>query len=214
MKAKLIAGLVVLVAAVSVVSVGRRVSAAPPAVPPGGQATLGNLLTAYDGESNAHVRYLAFAKRADAEGYGAVASLFRAAARAEAVHAGNHASVIRQMGGTPKADVKDPVVKTTAENLKAAIAGEEYERDVMYPKFLAQAKAEGLGAAVETIEYAGAAEGTHAQLYAEALRDLSQWKGPARKFYVCGECGYTVKEITFRKCPTCKSPKEKYEAVS
>jgi rubrerythrin len=177
------------------------------------QGTLDNLQAAYDGESNARVRYLAFAKKADAEGYGAVGSLFRAAAKAEGIHAANHAAVIRGMGGAPKAEVKEPVAGTTADNLKAAVAGEEYERDVMYPKFLAAAKAESNPAAAETLEYAGTAEGTHAKLFAEALRDLSGWKGPARSFYVCTVCGYTVKDVTFRKCPSCLSPKEKYEAV-
>ena len=213
MKAKIVAMVVVFFAVATALSVGRGLLASPAALPPGPQ-TLSNLLTAYDGESNAQARYLAFAKQADVEGYVAVASLFRAAAKAEGIHARNHADVIRQMGGTPKAEVKDPQVKTTAENLKAAVAGEEYERDVMYPEFLALAKAENNAAAVETLEYAGTAEGTHAKLYAEALRELSQWKAPARTFYVCGECGYTVPEITFKKCPSCKSPKEKYEAVS
>lgn len=202
------------VAAATALSGGRRQSTLQAAAPPVPRSTLSNLMAAYDGESNARARYLAFAKQADAEGYGAVASLFRAAAKAEGIHARNHAQVIRQMGGKPKADVKEPQVKSTAENLKAAIAGEEYERDVMYPEFLTLAKAEKNFGAVETLEYAGKAEATHAKLYAEALNNLSQWKGPARNFYVCTECGYTVKEITFRKCPSCKSPKEKYETVN
>lgn len=213
MNVKIVAVFVAFVAAAAALSGGGRLSAFQSAPPPL-HSTLNNLQAAYDGESNARARYLAFAKQADSEGYGAVASLFRAAAKAEDIHARNHAQVIRQMGGKAKADVKEPQVKSTAENLKAAIAGEEYERDVMYPEFLTLAKAENNFAAVETLEYAGKAEGTHAKLYAEALNNLSQWKGPARNFYVCTECGYTVKEITFKKCPSCKSPKEKYEAVN
>jgi rubrerythrin len=213
MKNRTIAAFVAFVVVAAILWAG-GLSRSKAAAPQAAQPTLSNLMAAYDGESNARVRYQAFAKQADAEGYGAVASLFRAAARAEGIHANNHAEVIRQMGGTPRAEVKPPQVKTTAENLKAAIAGEEYERDVMYPKFLALAKAENNGAAVETLEYAGQAEGTHARLYTEALNNLSQWKAPARKFYVCTVCGYTVSEITFKKCPSCKSPKEKYEAVS
>ena len=83
--------------------------------------TLDNLQTGFNGESNAHSRYLAFAEKADQEGYGEVASLFRAAAKAEEVHAANHAAVIKKMGGTAQAKIETPVVKSTKENLEAAI---------------------------------------------------------------------------------------------
>src|SRR3974390_2910976 len=86
--------------------------------------TLENMQAAYNGESNAHARYLAFAKQADSEGYGQVASLFRAAARAENIHATNHAAVIQVLGAVPQARVEDPIVKSTSENLEAAIKGE------------------------------------------------------------------------------------------
>ena len=108
-----------------------------------GATTLENLQTAFDGESNANAKYLAFAKKADDEGYTKVASLFRAAARAEEIHMGNHAQVIKKMGGTPKADVKPAEIKTTAENLKGAIEGETYERDKMYTDFIAEARSNG-----------------------------------------------------------------------
>ena len=103
-----------------------------------------------NGESNAHARYLAFAEKADEEGYTGVGSLFRAAAHSEEIHAANHAKVIKSLGAAPKADVKAPEAKTTAENLKAAIAGETYERDVMYPEFVSKAKAEGNSDAVRS----------------------------------------------------------------
>ena len=99
-------------------------------------STLDNLQTAFNGVSNANVRYLAFARKADEEGLGEVASLFRAAAKAGEIHARNHSDVIRKMGGTPALNL-DPIdVKTTRENLKAAIAGEKYERDIIYPEFV------------------------------------------------------------------------------
>src|ERR1700759_5490471 len=63
------------------------------------ETTIRNLLSAFEGESNAHVRYSAFAVHADGEGLHGAASLFRAAARAEQIHAANHAPVIRQLGG-------------------------------------------------------------------------------------------------------------------
>src|SRR3974377_2141144 len=125
-------------------------------------STLDNLQAAFNGESNARARYLAFAEKADKEGYGAVASLFRAAARAEEIHARNHATVIKNLGGTPTADVKAPAVKSPKENLDAAIQGESYERDQMYPEFLKQARAEQKSAAVETFNLAKTAEAEHA----------------------------------------------------
>ena len=87
------------------------------------EPTMSNLQTAFNGESNAHARYLAFAVKADAEGYAGVASLFRAAARAEEIHAGNHAAVIKDFGGIPVAKLEDPGVKSTRENLEAALKG-------------------------------------------------------------------------------------------
>ncbi len=176
--------------------------------------TLDNLQTAFNGESNANARYLAFAKQAEKEGYGPVASLFRAAARAEEIHAANHAAVIKKMGGTPQAKIEMPDVKSTAENLAAAIKGETYERDVMYPEFIKQAKAERNTDALQTFNYAKMAEAEHAKLYTEAKDELAKLKGAAIKYYVCTVCGYTTKKIDFEKCPACFSPKEKYTAVS
>jgi hypothetical protein len=98
-----------------------------------GDRTLQNLQTAFNGESNAHARYLAFAVKADQEGYGGVASLFRAAARAEEIHAANHLVEIKKLGGSAQAKIDSPVVKGTKENLEAAVRGETYERDISIP---------------------------------------------------------------------------------
>jgi len=177
--------------------------------------SLANLQAAYNGESNAHARYLAFAAKADEEGYGAVASLFRAAAQAEKVHAANHAKVIEKMGGTPTADVKEPEVKSTRENLQAAIAGESYERDTMYPEFLAQARREGNRDALQTFNYAKTAEAEHARLYQKALDSLDSLTGSeAATYYVCSVCGYTTTNLDFTKCPSCFEPKDNYRQVS
>lgn len=177
------------------------------------KSTLDNLMAAYDGESNAHARYLAFAKKADEEGYGAVASLFRAAARSEEIHARNHAEVIKKMGGTPKADVKTPEVKSAKENLQAAIEGETYEYKAMYPAFIKKARAEKNRDAIRTFEYARNVETGHAKLYQEALNNLDTWKGGPKDFFVCTICGNTVVKIDFKKCPVCYRPREKYVKV-
>ncbi len=207
------------VTAISVIALGLAFATAglgPARTASAGSAgSLANLQAAYNGESNAHARYLAFAAKADEEGYGAVASLFRAAAQAEQVHAANHAKVIEIMGGTAIADVKEPDVKSTRENLQAAIAGESYERDTMYPEFLAQARAEGNRDALQTFNYAKTAETEHARLYQQALDSLDSLTGSsATTYYVCSVCGYTTTTLDFSKCPSCFEPKDNYRQVS
>jgi len=177
-------------------------------------STLENLQAAYNGESNAHARYLAFATKADAEGYVQVASLFRAAARAEEIHAVNHAVVIKKMGDTPTAKIEKPTVKTTKENLAAAIQGETYERDTMYPEFLKEARAKRNIDAIQTFNYAKSAEAEHARLYADALKDLEQMRVKGVTYYVCTVCGFTTTKLDFNKCPSCFNSKDKYVVVS
>lgn len=183
--------------------------------PSASATTIDNLQTAYNGESNAHARYMAFAKQADKEGYGEVASLFRAAARAEQIHAMNHASVIGELGGVAKADVQEPVVKTTRENLEEAIKGESYERDTMYPDFLKQARTERNARAVRTLNLAKSAESEHAKLYAAALANLDKLKGSkSLTYFVCPVCGFTSRDVNFKQCPSCFTPKDEFEKIA
>ena len=177
-------------------------------------STLDDLQAAYNGESTASAKYLAFADKAKEEGYPSVASLFRAASRAEKIHADNHAAVITKMGGTPALKLGGFSVATTAENLKNAIEGETYERDTMYPNFLKNARAAHDNAAVKTFTYARTAEGEHAKLYTDALTKLDSLKGKEATFYVCTVCGYTTTNLDFEKCRGCNVPKDKYVAVS
>lgn len=178
------------------------------------ETTLENLQAAYNGESNAHACYLAFAAKADADGFAPVASLFRAAARAEEHHARNHAEVIGKLGATPVAVIAVPPVKTTRENLQAAIEGETYERDVMYPNFIAKAKQDGETAAVSTFQLALAVEAEHAQLYAEALKNLETLRGGKPvSYYVCPFCGSTTPKADFDLCPVCSTPSEEFEEI-
>ncbi|RMF22510.1 MAG: rubrerythrin [Cyanobacteria bacterium J083] len=161
--------------------------------------TLENLQKAYNGESNAHVMYLAFAKKAEEEGYQDVANLFKTVARAEEIHRDNHAKVIKAKGVTPKNNITTPQVNSTADNLDKAIGGnlskaikgESYERDSMYPEFIKQAKAENDTAALETFEYALAAETQHADLFSQAKANLDDWREATRSFYVCTLSGET-----------------------
>lgn len=179
-----------------------------------GDRTLENLQTAFNGESNAHARYLAFAAKAYQEGYGEVASLFRAAARSEEIHARNHAEEIKKLGGTPQAKIETPTVKSTKENLKVAIEGETYERLTMYPEFRKQAHEVYNMDAVRTFNFAYNAEAEHAELFAEAYDNLENMRGKSRTYYVCTVCGYTMKQAPNRSCPACYSAEEKFEQVS
>src|SRR5215469_2034988 len=171
------------------------------------EITLRNLQAAYEGESNSHARYTAFAVKADAEGLHGAASLFRAAARAEQIHADNHARVIRQLGGEPTATIHPVRAKSTLENLNEARCGERYEIDSMYPEFVREAKGHNNTAAVRTLEWALGAEKTHARLFSEAIAVLETgWLIAARTFYVCGACGYTSETPEADRCPTCNLP--------
>ena len=161
-----------------------------------------NLQNAFAGESQANRKYLAFAKKADAEGFGQIARLFRAAAEAETVHAHAHLAV---MGG----------VKGTADNLQAAIDGEGYEFKEMYPQFLAQAQAESNRGAATSFRRALAVEEIHHGLYSKALQTFQSGKDlPAQRIYVCPICGNTVLGAAPDKCPICGNPKESFLEVN
>ena len=175
-------------------------------------ATLQHLQTAYDGESNARIRYRLFAVQADLDGYRDVASLFRAAARAEQIHAENHARVIRSLGVEAQCSIQPVQVYDTATNLETAAKGEEYERDVMYPEFIAEAKASRQNAAARTFSYALEAEAEHAKLYRAALASLKVGQGEV-KYFVCPVCGYTTADIALVKCAICNNPRERFEIV-
>ena len=174
--------------------------------------TLENLQEAFNGESNAHHRYLAFATQADVEGYAGVASLFRATAKAEEFHARNHAEVIRILGGEPKAKLEKPILKTTRENLQAAMEGEIYERDTMYPPFIEEAKQHKHPEAVRTFMYALKTEAEHARLFESAMKNMEKMR-KRTTYYVCNVCGYTVATLNFLRCLVCGHSKTDYIPV-
>ena len=165
-------------------------------------ATTDNLQAAFAGESQANRKYLAFAKQAEADGYPQIGRLFRAAAEAETVHAHAH---LRVLGG----------VMSTAQNLQAAIDGEGFEFQQMYPRFLADAQDEGKRAAIVTFRNALAVEEVHHTLYNEALQSLNGGRDlPVAKVFVCGVCGYTVSGEAPDRCPICGAPREKFSDVA
>ena len=157
-----------------------------------------NLQNAFAGESQANRKYLAYAKKAEQEGFQQVARLFRAVAEAETVHAHSH---FRQMGG----------IKTTKENLEAALRGEVFEFEDMYPQMIAEAQAEGIKDAVRTFTYANEVEKVHAELYKKALANLG--KNVDAVYHVCSVCGHTVEGEPPDECPVCKSKKQAYKKI-
>jgi len=181
--------------------------------------TIANLLAAYEGESNAHSKYILFAAKADGEGWHGAASLFRAAGRAEEIHATNHARVLKQLGVEAKCQIDPAEVKSTLENLKAALAGEQYEINTMYPAFNVEAATSDLPIAKRSFTWAMEAEKTHARLYAEAIelvekRVRDSWAGSSCDFYVCAACGYTTKTPKEQeRCPVCNLAFDKFEVI-
>jgi rubrerythrin len=147
------------------------------------------LKEAFAGESQANRKYLAFAAKADSEGYAQAARLFRAAAEAETIHAHNHLRALKGIG-------------STAQNLEAAIAGETFEFKQMYPEMIEAARAEGNATAERTFKYANEVEKVHAELYEKLLGSLgsSQESYP---YYVCPTCGFTAEGNPPPVCPVC-----------
>jgi rubrerythrin len=179
-----------------------------------GKTTLDNLQAAFNGESNAKAKYEAFAAKADEEGYKSVAALFRAASASETIHARKHAAAIKKLGAEPKMEAAKPEVKSTKENLEAALAGESYEKDTMYPAFIKQAQADKNKGALMSFKGAMAAEAEHAKLYKQALAELDAWKPAGKAFMVCQVCGYTLlSDPALLKCPVCSAPKEKFTVI-
>jgi rubrerythrin len=159
-----------------------------------------NLATAFAGESQANRKYLAYAKKADQEGFPQIARVFRAAADAETIHALGH---LGNLGG----------VGTTLQNLKDAVAGETYEFTEMYPPMLAQAEQEGHKARV-MFGFATKAERVHAGLFKQALEALESGADLTQlDVYLCPFCG----DIEFgkppEKCPICGAPAAKFVKV-
>ncbi len=164
-----------------------------------GSQTENNLKEAFAGESQANRRYLAFAKKAEQEGYKQVAKLFRAAAEAQTVHAHSH---LRALGG----------VKSTKENIQEAVAGETHEFKNMYPEMVAKAKADGIKQAEVSFDYANQVEKIHAALYEKAMAELG--KNKEVDYYVCPVCGNTVEGKAPDKCPICDTAGSKFIRVS
>lgn len=186
--------------------------------------TENNLRLALEGEAHASIRYQAFAKHADKEGYSGVARLFRAAAVSEKVHAKSHQCVLKaedQIIIDLNSEEKiaraiarlesEGSIKTTAENLKAALDGETAEFQKMYPAMIQDAVEENALDARYSLEYAMTIEMIHAKLFKKALRDPSAVQTSV--YHICPLCGHTVENDAPKKCPYCGVDSKKFIAV-
>jgi rubrerythrin len=159
-----------------------------------------NLHEAFAGECQAFRKYMMFARKAEGQGFPNIARLFRTAAEAERIHAEGHMAVLQE-------------VKSTAENLEAAVAGETHEYTKMYPPMLAQAVSED-NKAKRMFGYAVKAEEIHARLYAHALENAKAGKDMAEShFYLCPVCGHIEMGTPPATCPICGTRQEKFIQV-
>ena len=157
--------------------------------------TAQNLISSFAGESQARMKYLAYSKKAEAEGKINIAKLFKVASEAETVHA------LKELGLAGK-------ICSTAENLKDAVSGETHEFTEMYPAFLKEAEAEGNKAAATAFRFAMKAEEVHAKLYKEALKNVDK-DGEEEFYYLCPVCG-NIEKYRPEKCSICGVPGEMF----
>jgi rubrerythrin len=163
------------------------------------KSTVDNLKEAFAGESQANQKYRAFAKKAEQDGFANIARLFRTTAEAERIHAEGHLKSLDGIG-------------STAENLQAAIAGETYETEEMYPPMFKQAETES-HKAKRMFGYALEAEAVHAKLYKMALEAVQQGKDLTADFYLCPVCGYIELGKPTEACPVCGTKPDKFVQI-
>lgn len=176
--------------------------------------TVATLQAAYLSDTRAHARYLAFATRADQEGYRGVARLFRAAARSEEVRAGSHAEALRRLGARPEAPTAASIsVEGTRQNLVATLAHENAERSGAYPRLARQARADGAPAAALSFTLAHAAEIRLVRLYQDALANLERLRAPGDPLFVCATCGHVERAAAPEHCPVCLSARTAFARV-
>jgi len=159
-----------------------------------------NLETAFSGESQAYQKYTAFAEKAEKDGFANIAKLFRTTAEAERIHAAGHLKAMDKIG-------------STADNLQAAIGGETYEFEDMYPPMHEQAVKEG-HKAKKMFGYALEAEKVHAELYEKALQAAKEGKDLDEvNIYLCPICGHIELGTPPENCPVCGAKASAYVQI-
>jgi rubrerythrin len=166
-----------------------------------GEKTQKNLYEAFVGEAKAYHRLLAFARKAEEEGYPQIAKLFRAVAAAEGVHTERH---LRLLG--------EAVVQDTEANLRSSFERETTVNEVYYPRFIRDAEEEDERAAALTFSQARDVEEGHAALYKRALGAML--RDETHDYYVCQVCGYVAEHEAPDQCPVCNAKREKFRQVT
>lgn len=185
--------------------------------------TLENLSKAFIGESQARNRYTFYAKIATKEGFEQIAEIFLITAENEKEHASNLFTLINELKkkSNEKLDemkveaLAPTVLGSTADNLKAAIAGENYENTKMYPDFAEAAEKEGFPKIAEKLRAIARAEGHHEERYKNLLKEIKAgtfFQKEKDMWWVCRECGY----VHFgtkppEKCPSCDHSKSYFQ---
>ena len=169
-----------------------------------GAKTEQNLMTAFAGESQARNKYTYFASKAKKEGYEQIAAIFQETADNEKEHAKMWFKLLN--GGE---------IGTTAENLKAAADGENYEWTDMYAEFAKTAKEEGFDRIAYLFEEVGKIEKEHEERYLKLLENVKDGKvfeAGEVKIWKCRNCGHIVVGTKAPEvCPVCSHPKAYFE---
>ncbi|MBW6452011.1 MAG: rubrerythrin family protein [DPANN group archaeon] len=176
--------------------------------------TIKNLARAFIGESQARNRYTMYAKIAKKEGFEQIGDIFLLTADNEREHANGLMKLIQVL--KEKSENKDEIIvdsevpttiSTTEENLKAAINGENFEHETMYPKFADIAEKEGFDDIAVQLRAIANAEKHHEKQYISLLKELQEkkvFKKNKEVEWVCLNCGYThTSESAPKICPSC-----------
>lgn len=181
-------------------------------------AVVRNLTTAFEEESRNAAAYKAYAWKAEDDGYPGIASLFRAAARGDQIHASNHARVLRHLGGPVNIHIPEPRIESTFENLRSALVDQKFEVAYLYPTFLSSAVPLFDSTAIRSFHWALEADKSHVRLFSDLIRDGSVngdsvWSHEHHNFFVCALCGYAARNPESENCPSCNYIWERFETI-
>jgi rubrerythrin len=182
-----------------------------------GSQTEKNLLKAFAGESQARNRYTFFSSQAKKEGYEQIAWIFADTADNEKEHAKRFFTFLE--GGDVEVTASFPTgpIGTTAENLKAAAAGEHMEWGALYPDFAEVAEKEGFAEIARVFRMISSVESGHEKRYLALLRNIEEGKVFKRDVSMrwrCRNCGYVHEGPGApEECPACAHPQAYYELI-
>lgn len=178
--------------------------------------TYKNMQDAFKGETTASAKYAAYSKQAEKEGFHQIALMFKATSASEAIHAKNHKAVLEAGNQMIPTITPEYTVKSTAENLKDAIAGETYEITTMYPEFIENSVKSGNQAATISLTYAFKTEKKHKPLYEKALAAVENNTVSTTipsVYYVCPTCGNTYATSHPETCEISGTPSVLFKKI-